>query len=107
MNHTLHIPHADRVLSEALSRGGDYAEIFVENTTMHSLELQDRLVSQTQQSLLHGAGIRVIKGTGAGYAHTMGLGLPALLGAARLPATVPFPGMEMPLLEDGVSFSDI
>ncbi len=118
MNHTIFIPHADRVLSEALSRGGDYAEIFVENTTMHSLELQDRLVSQTQQSLLHGAGIRVIKGTGTGYAYTMDLSLPALLEAARfaatvggteslVPAPVPSLGMEMPLLKDEVSIAAI
>lgn len=112
------VPHAARVLSEALGRGGDYAEIFVENTVVRSLELQDRLVSQTQQSVVHGAGIRVIKGSGTGYAYTMDLGLPAMLEAARFAATIagsrpvrpilpPVQGMAMPLLSDEVSVEDI
>lgn len=110
----LSLPHADRILDEALSRGGDYAEIFVENTTVHSLELQDQRVSQTQQSLLYGAGIRVLKDACTGYAYSMDLSLPALLNAARFAATVgngsclpkemPFPRvLEMPLVEDDLS----
>ena len=113
-NARVFIPHADRVLSEALSRGGDYADIFVENTMVHSLELQDRLVSQTQQSLVYGAGIRVIKESCTGYAYTMDLSLPSLLNAARFASTVGdtnvapvFPElsrpMEMPVLEDQFS----
>ena len=114
MQSVLCLPYADKVLDEALGRGGDYAEIFVENTTVHSLELQDQLVSQTQQSLIYGAGIRVLKDACTGYAYTMDLGLPAMLNAARFAATVgngacrpaayPLPQVvEMPLLEDNVS----
>ena len=108
------LPHADKVLDEALSRGGDYAEIFVENTTVHSLELQDQRVSQTQQSLIYGAGIRVLKDSCTGYAYTMDLSMPAMMNAARFAATagnggerllaVPLPQVpSMPLLEDNVS----
>lgn len=114
MQSVLYLPYADKVLDEALGRGGDYAEIFVENTTVHSLELQDQLVSQTQQSLIYGAGIRVLKDACTGYAYTMDLGLPAMLNAARFAATVgngacrpaayPLPQVvEMRLLEDNVS----
>lgn len=108
------LPHADKVLDEALSRGGDYAEIFVENTTVHSLELQDQRVSQTQQSLIYGAGIRVLKDSCTGYAYTMDLSMPAMMNAARFAATagngggrllaVPLPQVpSMQLLEDNVS----
>ena len=81
------LPYADNVLDEALRRGGDYAEIFVENTTVHSLELQDQRVSQTQQSLIYGAGIRVLKDSCTGYAYTMDLSMPAMMNAARFAAT--------------------
>ncbi|MBO5741611.1 MAG: TldD/PmbA family protein [Bacteroidaceae bacterium] len=108
------LPHADKVLDEALSRGGDYAEIFVENTTVHSLELQDQRVSQTQQSLIYGAGIRVLKDSCTGYAYTMDLSMPAMMNAARFAATAGNGGERlsaaalphvtaMPLLEDYVS----
>ncbi|MEE1213428.1 MAG: TldD/PmbA family protein, partial [Bacteroidaceae bacterium] len=108
------LPHADKVLDEALSRGGDYAEIFVENTTVHSLELQDQRVSQTQQSLIYGAGIRVLKDSCTGYAYTMDLSMPAMMNAARFAATAGNGGERlsaaalsqvpaMPLLEDNVS----
>ena len=66
------------VLSTALSRGGEYADIFLEDTRFSSLELQDGAVSQAQQVMLYGAGIRVVQGTQTGYAYTMDLSPNAL-----------------------------
>ena len=61
------------ILSTALSRGGEYADIFLEDTRISSLELQDGTVSQAQQLMLYGAGIRVLQGTQTGYAYTIPL----------------------------------
>ena len=66
------------ILSTALSRGGEYADIFLEDTRISSLELQDDTVSQAQQVMLYGAGIRVVQGTQTGYAYTMDLSLEAM-----------------------------
>ncbi len=76
------------VLSAALSRGGDYADIFLEHTDVSSLLLQDGLVSQSQQAIVYGAGVRVISGSQTGYAFTMDLSPQAMLDAARFAASI-------------------
>ena len=76
------------VLSTALSRGGEYADIFLEDTHLSSLELQDGTVSQAQQVMLYGAGIRTVQGTQKGYAYTMDLSEASLHEAARFAANI-------------------
>ena len=71
------------VLAAALSGGADYADIFVENTRISSMVLQDGAVSQAQQVCLYGAGIRAVQGTQTGYAYTMDLSEEALMKAAK------------------------
>ena len=77
-----------RVLSAALSRGGDYADIFLEDTVIRSIELQDGMVSQAVQTVLYGAGIRVLRVEQTGYAYTMDLTMPAMLRAAQYAASI-------------------
>ena len=77
-----------RVLSAALSRGGDYADIFLEDTVIRSIELQDGMVSQAVQTVLYGAGIRVLREEQTGYAYTMDLTMPAMLRAAQYAASI-------------------
>ena len=64
---------AKRLFSAALSGGGDYADIFIEDTHISSMVLQDGAVSQAQQVCLYGAGLRAVQGTETGYAYTMDL----------------------------------
>ena len=71
------------VCSVALSGGADYADIFIENTNIGSMVLQDGVVSQAQQVCLYGAGIRAVQGTETGYAYTMDLSEKALMQAAK------------------------
>ena len=77
------------VLATALSNGGDYADIFVENTRISSMVLQDSAVSQAQQVCLYGAGIRAVQGAQTGYAYTMDLSEEALMKAARFVSKAP------------------
>ena len=44
------------ILAAALSNGGEYADIFIEDTRISSMVLQDSAVSQAQQVCLYGAG---------------------------------------------------
>lgn len=88
------------ILSTALSRGGEYADIYLEDTRISSLELQDGTVSQAQQVMLYGAGIRVVQGTQTGYAYTMDLSPEAMHQAARFAGSIPCSGTptEIPAL---------
>ena len=76
------------VLSTALGRGGEYADIFLEHTLATNVVLQDGLVSQAHQAVIFGAGIRVISGSQTGYAYTMDLSPNAMFNAARFAATI-------------------
>lgn len=78
----------ERVLAVAMGRGGTYADLFAEDTLIHSLELLNGRVSQTRQVCQHGAGIRVLKGDATGYAYTMDLSARELMGAARFASTI-------------------
>ena len=71
------------ILATALSNGGEYADIFLEDTRISSMVLQDGAVSQAQQVCLYGAGIRAVQGTQTGYAYTMDLSEKAMMQAAK------------------------
>jgi TldD protein len=72
-----------RVLGEAIGRGGDLAEIFVEDRSSTSLRLDDSRVENVSSGRDAGAGVRVISGERASYAYTNLLTAEALSEAAR------------------------
>ena len=72
-----------RVLAEALTRGGDLAEVFAEERSSTGLRLDDRRVEDVASGREMGAGIRVISGDRSSYAYTNLLSTQALLDAAR------------------------
>jgi TldD protein len=72
----------ERVLGEALRRGGDLAEVFAEDRRSTSARLEDGRVEELTSGRDRGAGIRVVAGEGVGFAHTADLSEPGLLAAA-------------------------
>lgn len=58
------------VLDAALSTGGDFAEIFLEDRRNNALILQDNRLETVNSGRIHGAGIRVYVGLNAIYAYT-------------------------------------
>jgi len=64
---------ASAVLSRALRRGGDFAEIFAEDRSSLSLRLEDGKVEEVSSGVDLGASIRVVKGptTSFGYADSL------------------------------------
>lgn len=70
------------VLQKALSTGGDFAEIFVENTLKTNLNVIDAKVDAALSARTFGAGVRVMKGTKSVYAATNDLSLFSLLNVA-------------------------
>ena len=77
-----------RLMESALSRGGDYADIFFESTTSDELTLRDGEVSAVESTADYGVGIRVIKDGHTGYAYAEST-LPAEMErAARTAASI-------------------
>jgi TldD protein len=73
---------AGRVLTRALSRGGDFAELFCEERRGFALSIDESRVERPQSGSERGAGIRVISGEVTRYAHVDGLEEGDLLRAA-------------------------
>jgi TldD protein len=78
----------DRVLREALARGGQFAEVFCEDKTTSSAFMDQRRVEELSNSHERGAGIRVVLGETTGFAHTSDLSERGLLEAARTASSI-------------------
>ncbi len=77
-----------KVLSEALGRGADYADLYFEHSRSGSLTLEDGIISRASSAVDRGVGIRVVVGDQTGYAYSEDLDLPSMLKAARTAATI-------------------
>src|SRR5262245_24173554 len=73
---------AARVLERALSRGGDFAELFCEERRGFTLSIDESRVERPQSGSERGAGIRVIDGEVTRFGHVDGLGEEDLMAAA-------------------------
>ena len=79
---------AESVLSAALDRGGDFAELYFEHKRSGSLSFEDQQVKSTQASLSQGVGVRVVEGDAIGYAYTEDLSPDAMRRAALTAAQI-------------------
>lgn len=69
----------EQVIDRALSRGADFAELYVEDKTFSAIHLIDSKVKEIVSGQDYGAGLRVFYGTEAIYAYTSDLSLEGLL----------------------------
>ncbi len=74
---------AGLVLDAALSTGGDFAEVFLEDRRSNSLMLRSGRMETVLSGRLHGAGIRVFVGLNAIYTYTNDTSRDGLLSCAR------------------------
>jgi len=88
MTHLLDAALCERLLSAALSRGGDYADIFAERGVSRSLSYEEDQVKNATESSRAGVGIRVVVGERTGYAYCEDLDESALLATARRAALI-------------------
>jgi TldD protein len=75
-----------RTLGAALTSGGEFAEVFVEDRRASSARLDDRKVESVTSTRDRGAGIRVVVGDTTGFAHTADLSEDGLREAAAAAA---------------------
>lgn len=77
-----------QTLSDALSKGGDYADVYFQHQVSNTLGLEDGVVNRAYANMALGVGVRVIKGDQTGYGYTEELTLEALRQTARTAAAI-------------------
>jgi len=75
-------------LGEALSRGGDYADLYFEYRINHSVVLEEQIVKSATKGISLGVGVRVVSGEKTGYAYSDSLDRENILKAARTAAFI-------------------
>ena len=75
-------------LGEALSAGGDYADLYFEYLATSSLSIDESIVKSAVQGVSLGVGVRVIAGERTGYAYSDDLSPEKIRRAARVAACI-------------------
>ena len=60
----------ESLLQDALSSGGDYADLFFEYVTSGSISFEEGITRSASKGVSMGLGVRVCRGDSTGYAHT-------------------------------------
>jgi TldD protein len=76
----------ENVLEAALATGGDFSELFAEDTEHNSIAMTDGKVENAGYKRVNGAGVRVLLGSRCVYAYTSGIDEVALMRTAKAAA---------------------
>ncbi len=71
-----------RLLGTALSKGGEFAELFFEYRISSSILMEEDIIKSSSENIIKGVGIRVINGLQTGYAYSNDLNLEKISKAA-------------------------
>ncbi len=77
-----------KILNSALSKGGEFSELFLEYKIFTYIKMEDDIIKETAESIDLGAGIRVISGDKTGYGYTNNLSLNDMQKAALTAAQI-------------------
>ncbi len=77
-----------QLVAEALAHGGDYCDLYFENTTYGSLVLRDGAVTSGGRHIDYGVGIRVLSGEKTGFAYAESTAQPDLVACARAASAI-------------------
>jgi TldD protein len=78
----------EKILSIALSQGGNFSEIFLEYKEFNSIHMEEDIIKETSENINLGAGIRVLCGDQTGYGYTNDLSFDRLQRAAKVAASI-------------------
>jgi TldD protein len=82
------ISDVESLLGDALSRGGDYADLYFEYATLNSLNLEEQIIKSANRAARLGVGVRVISGEKTGYAYCDEIDVAAIRKAALTAAHI-------------------
>lgn len=77
-----------KVISAAMEKGADYADLYFEHSLNNTSALEDGKVNSAYSNIAYGVGIRVLKGDQTGYAYSEIITEEAMLKAARTAANI-------------------
>ena len=78
----------EQYLSEALSAGGEYADLYFEYLATTSVGIDEGIVKSATEGVTLGVGVRVLAGERTGYAYSDDLSPEKILKAARVAAHI-------------------
>ncbi|MEN8153727.1 MAG: metallopeptidase TldD-related protein [Acidobacteriota bacterium] len=84
------------IFSVALSRGGDYCDVFFQHQMSNYIGLEDKQVNRAYSNIDFGVGIRVLKGDQTGYSFTEDISPKAVRLAAKTAANIADGSKEVP-----------
>jgi len=76
------------ILGTAMSRGGDFADIFCQHGCFNTLVLEEGILKTATSDVEKGIGIRTVKGEKTGYAYTEVFDQANLIAVAKTAATI-------------------
>ena len=77
-----------KILEVALSKGGDFADLFFEYRIANSVRMEEDIIRDSSESIARGVGIRVLKGAQTGYGYTDDLSVEKMKQAALTAAAI-------------------
>ena len=77
-----------KVISTAMEKGADFADLYFEHTQNNNCTLEDGKVNSAYSNIRYGVGIRVLKGDQTGYAYSEEVTPEAMMKAARTAANI-------------------
>jgi TldD protein len=86
----------ERLLATALSKGGDYADLFFEYRAGGGLSFEEGILRSAARGVALGVGVRVQKGDATGYAYVEDLEFDAMKRAAETAARIADGGTSIP-----------
>src|SRR6185436_16246567 len=66
----LTVGDVDKLLTIALARGGDYADLYFEHRVGSTVNIEEQIIKSASRSVMQGVGVRVIVGEKTGYEYT-------------------------------------
>ncbi len=81
-------PTLSRVIAKALEKGGDFADVYLENRISRQIVMEESKLKSALFGISQGAGVRVISGNRTGYAYTDEITEEKLLRAAEVASYV-------------------
>src|SRR3974390_113638 len=75
-------------LNEALSEGGDYADLYFEYLATSSIGIDEGIIKSATEGVTLGVGVRVLSGERTGYAYSDDLSAEKIRKAARVAARI-------------------
>ncbi len=77
-----------KLLRSSLSRGGDFSELYFEESRSGSIALEEGIIKHAGRQVFRGLGVRVVIGEQTGYAYTEDLSMAAMEKAALTAAAI-------------------